>query len=118
MIAVFADGPKRGLQFTLLGRSAFELFVVPDPWVPPPLDLGPPRPWEPFRRVTYWYLRSVPTSGLARWRDLYALDLADYDLTWAVLYPSPPWSPPEDSGQKAPWWLERSWAERSTKKAR
>jgi hypothetical protein len=106
VVAAFADGPKRGLQLTLLGRSAAELFVVPDPWIPPPLDLGPPRPWEPFRRVTYWYVRSAPAgAGLARWRHVYALDPADHDLTWAALYPPPPWELPKGSGQKAPWWL-------------
>jgi hypothetical protein len=104
VIAVFADGPKRGLQLTLLGQTADELFAVPDPWIPPPIDLGPPMPWEPFRRVTYWYVRSAPAQGLARWRHLYALDLADEDLTWAVRYPPPAWSPPETSAQKAPWW--------------
>ena len=63
VVAVFADGPKRGWQFTVLGQSVFEVFLVPDPWIPPPLDLGPPRPWERFRRVTYWYVRSLPTGA-------------------------------------------------------
>lgn len=110
VVAVFADGPKRGWQYTLLGRSAFGLFVVPDPWIPPPLDLGPPRPWEPFRRVTYWYMRSVPArGGLARWRHVYTLDEADLDMTWEARHPPPPaWKVPVGSGQKAPWWLHRS----------
>jgi len=103
---VFADGPKRGWQFTVLGQSVFEVFVVPDPSIPPPPDLGPPRPWESFRRVTYWYMRSLPTRGLARWRHVYALDEADLDMTWQARRPPPPaWTLPEGSGQKAPWWL-------------
>jgi hypothetical protein len=108
IVAVFADGPKRGWQFTVLGQCVFEMFVVPDPWIPPPLDLGPPWPWEPFRRVTYWYVRSVPgRDGFARWRHVYVLDAADLDMTWQAQRPPPPaWELPEGSGQR-PWWLHR-----------
>jgi hypothetical protein len=106
VIAVFADGPKQGWQFTVLGHSVFEVFVIPDPWIPPPLNLGPPMPWEPFRRVTYWYVRSVPAGyGIARWRHVYALDPADEDMTWQARRPPPPaWTLPDGSGQKVPWW--------------
>jgi len=51
-VAVFADGPKHGFQYTVVGQRVFELFVIPDPWIPPPLNVGKPMPWDSFRRVT------------------------------------------------------------------
>src|SRR6266487_915590 len=107
IVAVFADGPKGGWEYTVLGNSVFEVWVIPDPWIPPPLDLGLPEPGEPHRRVTYWYVRSVPArGGFARWRHVYALDEADLDMTWEARRPPPPaWTLPEGSAQTAPWWL-------------
>jgi hypothetical protein len=102
IVAVFAGGPKHGWEYTVLGNSVFEVWVIPDPWVPPPLELGPPAPGEPFRRVTYWYVRSVPGRRLGRrWLHLYVLDPADQDMTWQAHHPPRAWEPPEDSGRKA-----------------
>jgi hypothetical protein len=64
--------------------------VAPEQWIPPPIDLGKPMPRAVFRRVTYWYDRSLPGGGIARWLHLYLLDPADEDMTWAALHPAPP----------------------------
>jgi hypothetical protein len=29
----------------VLGNSVFEAWVIPDLWIPPPLDIGKPMPW-------------------------------------------------------------------------
>jgi hypothetical protein len=37
--------PKGGWEYTVLGNSVFEAWVIPDLWIPPPLDIGKPMPW-------------------------------------------------------------------------
>jgi hypothetical protein len=113
IVAVFAGGPKGGWQYTVLGTSVFEEFVIPDPWIPPPLDLGPPLPGEPHRRVTYRYVRSVSGRALGRrWLHLYVLDPADRDMTWPCSRRAPSSSPwPRAGPGLSPWARSalRSW---------
>jgi hypothetical protein len=67
VIAVLQDGPKRGLEITLVGQSAVEVLAVPEVPIPLPLDLGPPAPGEPLRRVGYWYRNSQRVGGPPRY---------------------------------------------------
>jgi hypothetical protein len=66
VIAVLKDGPKRGLEVTLVLQSAVEILTVPEEWIPEPIDLGPPAQGEEVRRVLYWYLNSRKVGGLSR----------------------------------------------------
>jgi hypothetical protein len=50
--------------------------TVSEVWIPPPIDLGPPLPGEPIRKVSYWYVRSYPDS-FAKYLHLYELDPQD-----------------------------------------
>jgi hypothetical protein len=99
VIAVCADGPKSGLEITLVGQSATETMMVAE-WWKPPIDLGPPHPGEQVRRATYRYVRSIPDS-YAKYLHLYELDPKDRDVLWEALHPAPAWEPPDGSGQKA-----------------
>jgi hypothetical protein len=74
VIAVLEDGPKRGQEVTIIGQSAPEVLGVPEVWVPPPLDLGPPADGGEIRRVSYWYRQSRREDGPGRYVHLYALD--------------------------------------------
>jgi hypothetical protein len=99
VIAVCSNGPKRGLEVTIVGQSATETITVAERWKPP-INLGPPQPGEQVRRVTYRYVRSIPDS-YAKYLHLYELDPKDRDMLWAALHPGPGWKPPDGSGQKA-----------------
>jgi hypothetical protein len=107
VIAVLKDGPKRGLEVTLVLQSAVEILTVPQEWIPEPIDLGPLAPGEEVRWVSYWYVNSRKVGGLWRYVHFYRLDSADQDMTGMARTPRSAWELPEGSGQKAPWWLHR-----------
>jgi hypothetical protein len=44
-----------------------------------PIDLGLPQPGEQVRRVTYWYVRSIPDS-YAKYLHVYELEPKDRDM--------------------------------------
>jgi hypothetical protein len=84
----------------VVGQSTTETMTVPEVWIPPPIDLGPPLPGEPIRKVSYWYVRSYPDS-FAKYLHLYELDPQDRDMLWEALHPPPAWELPDGSGGKA-----------------
>lgn len=99
VIAVCADGPKRGLEITIVSQSATETMAVAERWKPP-IDLGLPQPGEQVRRVTYWYVRSIPDSYV-KYLHLYELDPGDRDMLWEVLHPASAWEPPDRLDRQA-----------------
>jgi hypothetical protein len=102
VIAVFLDGPENGRELTLIGFDAPEVLRVPEPYIPPPIDLGPPAPGEEVRRVTYRYVRSGVTEGVSEYLHLYEREPGQEYMDYVARHPRPVEEPEaDDSGRKA-----------------